>query len=75
MARALQVKLSGIDTKEKSKRLLYEFKRYLNDYAELEKEYIRIPKWRHFKIMKNLKKRENLTRDYKVKMFELGVFN
>jgi hypothetical protein len=68
-----KVKVTVIDAK-KAKTALKEFAVYLNRYAELEKEFARIPQWRHFKVMKNLRKRELLTRQYKVRMAELGLF-
>lgn len=71
MAGKIQAK--QIDTKQKAYQVVKAFKDYLNEHAELEKEYTRIPNWRHFKQMKNIRKREKLTRQYKLRMFELGV--
>jgi hypothetical protein len=74
MAREIQTTIKAVDTKEKARRILHALKWYVNTYAELEKEYSSIPNWRFFKQMRNLKKRERLTREFKTRMFELGVF-
>ncbi len=73
MAGKIKARLEKIDAKEKSRRIIKEFKEYLNKYSELELEFSRIPRWRHFKQMKNIRQRERLTRQFKVRMFELGV--
>lgn len=69
----IQAKISKIDSKQIAAKIVKIFREYLNKILELEKEYLQIPSWRFFKQMKNIRKREKLNRDYKVKMFELGV--
>lgn len=59
--------------KTKTKIALSAFKQYIEEYAELEKEHARIPRYRMFQQMRNIKKRELLTRDFKRKMAELGI--
>lgn len=73
MAGKIQAKISKIDSKEKATKIVKAFRNYLNSYLELEREYMRIPNWRYFKKMKNIRQRETLTRQYKLQMFELGV--
>ncbi len=55
------------------KAVVVEFTKYINAYDELLKEYARTPNWRIVKAMRNIKKRERLTREFTAKMFELGV--
>lgn len=73
MAEAIQVKVKAIGRAGTARKILAEFRSYMNRYCELERESTRIPRWRHFKQFKNMRKREKLTRDFKVKMFDLNV--
>ena len=72
MARTIQARLTDEPKKllQKLKRIIQE---YLDKLVELEKEYLRISKWKFLKRIRNKHKRENLTRNFKRQMFELGV--
>lgn len=53
------------------------FPKALNDYIaewrQLESAYYRIPSWRQFKRLKNIKQREKLTKAYEAKMKDWGL--
>ncbi len=49
------------------KELIPAFKKYIAEYKKLEVEYSRIPNWRIFKQLRNIKKRETLTRIFTTK--------
>lgn len=49
------------------------FMKYVADWRELERQYYRIPSWRWFKQLRNIKKRENLTRVYVARMRHWGI--
>lgn len=53
------------------------FPKALNDYIaewrRLEAEYYKIPSWRIFKQLKNIKQREKLTKAYEAKMKDWGL--
>lgn len=46
---------------------------YINQWRYLESEYYRIPEWRFFKKMANIRQRERLTREYEKKMKSWGL--
>lgn len=49
------------------------FMKYVADWRALEREYYRIPSWRWFKQLRNIKKREKLTRLYVARMRHWGI--
>lgn len=53
--------------------VLEQLKAYIADWQKLEAEYNRIPSWRTFKQISNVRKREKLTKAYTAKMKEWGV--
>jgi hypothetical protein len=46
---------------------------YMAEWRQLEAEYYKIPSWRHFKQMRNIKQREQLTRLFATKMQKWGL--
>lgn len=62
-----------LEDKSLLQRLKRVIQKYVDKLVELEKEYIRIAKYKIFKRMRNKRKRDNLTRDFKRQMLELGV--
>lgn len=49
------------------------FMKYVADWRELERQYYRIPSWRWVKQLRNIKKREQLTRVYVARMRHWGI--
>lgn len=49
------------------------FMAYVNEWCELERQYYRIPSWRWFKQMSNIRQREQLTRVYVARMKHWGI--
>ncbi len=49
------------------------FNAYVREWRALEDEYYRIPNWRTFKQLSNIRKREKLTKAYIVKMRGWGL--
>lgn len=49
------------------------FQKYIKDWRELEAAYYRIPSWRWFKQLSNIRQREQLTRVYVARMKKWGV--
>lgn len=74
MGSEIQLSKNALDDKQKASKILKEFKQYLNNYIELEKEFTRISNWRFIKQFRNTRKKEKLTKSFKNKMFELGLF-
>lgn len=72
MERTIQTRLVN-ETKSLLRKLKHIIQEYLDQLVELEKEYLRIAKWKFLRRLKNKHKQENLTRDFKRSMFELGV--
>lgn len=72
MARTIQAKVSG-NTSRLLSRLKRIIQKYIDKLVELEKEFLRLAKWRVMKRIKNKRQRLNLTRDFKRQMLELGV--
>lgn len=50
-----------------------EFSAYLAEWHRLEQEYYRIPSWRTFKQLKNIRQREKLTKAYEATMKQRGI--
>lgn len=46
---------------------------YIADWRKLEAEYYKIPSWRFFKQMRNIKQREQLTKQFELKMKDWGL--
>lgn len=74
MGRAIQAKVNRLKSKKLAGKIINEINWYINEYHELEKEHTRIQSWRIIKQLRNIQKREKLTREFKIRMFELGVF-
>lgn len=55
------------------KTFLAAFRAYVSQWQALEREYNRIPSWRTFKQLRNIRKREKLTKAYTAKMKEWGI--
>lgn len=55
--------------------ILEQFKSYVAEWRELERQYYRIPSWRVFKQLSNIKRREKLTRVFSQRMKKWGVIN
>lgn len=53
--------------------LLNAFVDYVNEWQRLADEYNRIPSWRTFKQLGNIRKREKLTKAYTKQMQEMGI--
>jgi hypothetical protein len=49
------------------------FQRYVKEWRDLERAYYRIPSWRWFKQMSNIRQREKLTRVYTARMRHWGI--
>lgn len=49
------------------------FLKYIADWRELERAYYRIPSWRWFKQLRNIKERETLTKVYVARMKKRGI--
>lgn len=47
--------------------------KYISEWQALDAEYYRIPSWRIFKQIKNIRQREKLTKAYTAKMKEWGI--
>lgn len=58
---------------DKSHPMLTEFPQYLAEWKRLEQEYSRIPSWRTFKQLRNIRQREKLTKAYTARMKEWGI--
>lgn len=57
----------------KSQDFIEAFFKYVNEWRELERQYYRIPSWRWFKQLRNIKKREKLTKLYVARMRHWGI--
>lgn len=55
--------------------ILEQFKSYIAEWRELERQYYRIPSWRVFKQLQNIKQREKLTRLFTARMKNWGVID
>ncbi len=53
--------------------MLIEFMAYSAEWRRLDYQYSRIPSWRTFKQLRNIKQREKLTKAYTAKMREWGI--
>ncbi len=53
--------------------ILEHLKAYIAEWQALEAEYYRIPSWRTFKQLKNIRQREKLTKAYTAKMKKWGI--
>lgn len=53
--------------------LLKAFTAYVNEWQRLDREYSRIPSWRTIKQLRNIRKREKLTKAYTARMREWGI--
>lgn len=60
-------------TQDKNHPIFTEFPQYLAEWKKLEQEYYRIPSWRIFKQLQNIRKREKLTKAYSARMIEWGI--
>ena len=60
-------------TRIDSIKFLEEFQRYVKEWRRLETEYYQIPSWRVFKQLRNIHRREALTRRYAARMKYWGV--
>ena len=49
------------------------FVKYVEEWQKLDAEYYRIPSWRIFKQLKNIREREKLTRVFTARMKHYGV--
>lgn len=49
------------------------FTDYVDQWRELDNQYARIPGWRIFKQLRNIRKRERLTRLFTARMKKYGV--
>lgn len=50
-----------------------DFMAYIADWRELDRQYSRIASWRHIKQLRNIKKRETLTRRYIARCKKRGI--
>lgn len=50
-----------------------EFLAYIDEWQALDRAYYRIPSWRIFKQMSNIRKREKLTKAWIARCREYGV--
>lgn len=55
--------------------VLEQLKAYIAEWHKLEREYYRIPDWRWFKQMQNIKRRERLTRVFTQRMKKWGIID
>lgn len=55
--------------------VLEQLKAYIAEWQKLEREYYRIPSWRTFKQLKNIRQRERLTKAFTLKMKRWGVID
>lgn len=53
--------------------MLIEFMAYQAEWKRLAAEYDRIPSWRTFKQLRNIKQREKLTKAYTAQMIAWGI--
>lgn len=60
-------------TSVSSEKFFTAFIEYVEEWRELEREYYKIPAWRIIKQIRNIKKRETLTRVYTARMKHWGV--
>lgn len=56
-----------------SEKFFTAFMKYVEEWQELEREYYKIPGWRIIKQIRNIKKRETLTRVYTARMKKWGI--
>lgn len=63
----------GLDYKKILTKIKQVIKEYLQKLAELEKQYLGLKRRNFIKKLRNKHQRENLTRQFKVQMMELGV--
>lgn len=50
-----------------------DFFEYIRQWEELDREYYQIPSWRIIKQLRNIRKREKLTKAWAQRMREAGV--
>lgn len=62
-----------IFTQDQTHPIITEFPAYLEEWRMLEEAYYQIPSWRIFKQLRNIRLREQLTRDYERKMQAWGL--
>lgn len=55
------------------KQAIAAFFKYVEEWRDLERAYYRIPSWRVFKQLRNIKKRERLTTLYVARMKRWGI--
>jgi len=58
-----------------SEAILVQLKDYIKRWQALNDEYSRIPSWRTIKQLQNIKRRENLTRQFVNRMKRWGVID
>lgn len=66
-------KLINEPAKPNTEDFIEDFMAYIADWRELDREYSRIPSWRHIKQLRNIKKREKLTRLYVARCKKRGI--
>lgn len=53
--------------------IMLALQKYIKEWRELEAAYYRIPSWRIFKQLSNIRQREKLTRVYTARMKHWGI--